>query len=647
MRIKEILLEYNLQNLLSLFSEKYKQVQQKDHSNEYESLEEFIKSIEEPLRKENKFQFIEPYMKWIVQRYVTNNLGLYEDVISKVIPGLLTYDSLKRKNKLKPIHKDINQVKNIHQLLDILDEYQNEDTKSISEKEKEIEQNFYKNNEAELIYNDPDIKIVVPKTERASCYFGRNTRWCTAATNSRNYFKAYNRKGRLYIILDKKNNRKFQFHFNTFQFMDEKDSPINIVEFKKKYPKVIDLFSNMNVNKKLKNVFKPVENLTSDDIIKLLKSNEVFIKNYGLNILPERKDLINKRFLVKFYNFLTKEKNMQPDSSVKLLKDFFFLVFTDQLKMDKDTLKTFIKLFSANLYMSYNDFSYFVKNNQDLFNLKEIKKEIRKKSIRAYIFIYGFMMDVLTEKDIQEIYKENQFIELMDVIRLDYNTHYIYFSKRKDLYKELLKIFNNSLDILKKYYLIALDMYEFIYKNKKEETEKDEKLQNLIIETLLLLNDSKIESFDEISGYDFMKNELFLKKIIKKTKNIFLLKNLNVITKDMFFECFEEFLKNENNGSLDEYKLEKIIDIFSNISSKTTPSVREKLYFVDNIIRISQDNFKNAIMKKIIFKNKVQKTFEDLFKSNIFKDYFQNILMKNHKKFFDESVISYFENYLN
>ncbi|MCS7317736.1 MAG: hypothetical protein NZZ41_05445 [Candidatus Dojkabacteria bacterium] len=97
MRIREILLEYNLRNLLSLFSEKYKQVQQKDHSNEYESLEEFIKSIEEPLRKENKFQFIDPYMKWIVQRYVTDNLGLYEDIISKVIPGLLTYDSLKRK----------------------------------------------------------------------------------------------------------------------------------------------------------------------------------------------------------------------------------------------------------------------------------------------------------------------------------------------------------------------------------------------------------------------------------------------------------------------------------------------------------------------------------------------------------------------
>jgi hypothetical protein len=91
--------------------------------------------------------------------------------MSKVIPYLLRYNSLKRKNKLKPEHLDISQVKNIDQLMDLVDEYQEENTSSRSEKEKYIEQQFYNSGEADL-----EIKVVVPKSERASCYFGRSTR---------------------------------------------------------------------------------------------------------------------------------------------------------------------------------------------------------------------------------------------------------------------------------------------------------------------------------------------------------------------------------------------------------------------------------------------------------------------------------------
>ncbi|MCS7316831.1 MAG: hypothetical protein NZZ41_00715 [Candidatus Dojkabacteria bacterium] len=279
MRIREILLEYNLQNLLSLFSQKYKSIQQKDHSNEYESLEEFIKSIEEPLRKENKFQFIEPYMKWIVQRYVTDNLGLYEDVMSKVIPGLLKYDSLKRKNKLRSDHKDINQIKNIDQLLDILDEYQEEKTDSRSEEEKRIEQEFYSSGEAELIYNDPQVKVVVPKTEKASCYFGRNTRWCTAATKSKNYFDAYNKKGPLYIVLIKKENKRYQFHFQTNQFRDEQDKSINPNSLADKYPILWKIFTP--IAEKYETIFLN-KNPSEESQIKSIERwshNFIYIKN--------------------------------------------------------------------------------------------------------------------------------------------------------------------------------------------------------------------------------------------------------------------------------------------------------------------------------------------------------------------------------
>ncbi|MCS7317116.1 MAG: hypothetical protein NZZ41_02185 [Candidatus Dojkabacteria bacterium] len=371
MRIREILLEYNLQSLLSLFSEKYKLIQQKDHSNKYKTLEEFIKSIEEPLRKENKFQFIEPYIKWIVQKYVTNNLGLYEDIISKVIPGLLVYESLKRKNKLKPNHKDINQIKDIHQLLDILDEYQGEQIKSNTEIEKEIEENFYRNGEAVLVYNDANFKVVIPNTESASCYFGRNTRWCTAATKSENFFYKYNRKGPLYIILDKKNNKRFQFHFETEQFRDESDTNIGIESFKKKYPVLAKLFQEIEKNNHKTKYFKPVEEYTVNEIVNFAFSKYSDL-DFFVDLMKNNPSLFNFEFFSKFNERMHKnymdlfKKGAKVDSIPSELQAMFDIVLyykQKNIKVDERVVRNFIKKYlnfiKSNKYIFLKFFEYY------------------------------------------------------------------------------------------------------------------------------------------------------------------------------------------------------------------------------------------------------------------------------------------------
>ncbi|MCS7317740.1 MAG: hypothetical protein NZZ41_05465 [Candidatus Dojkabacteria bacterium] len=421
MLIKEILIEHNLQYLLSLFSDKYKQVQQKDHSNEYKSLEEFIKSIEELLRKENKFQFIDPYIKWIVQRYVTNNLGLYEDVVSKVIPGLLTYDSLKRKNKLKPIHKDINQVKNIHQLLNILDEYQDKDTKSNKEKEKKIEENFYKNGEAELIYNDSKIKIVVPKTEEASCYFGRNTRWCTAATKSDNRFYFYNEKGPLYIILDKKNNKRYQFHFPTNQFKDERDFEIDPEELGKEHPILWKIFSP--IAKKEKSLYFLPE-VTDDELIDILKTKE---EPDVRRFYKSNKD--------RFINSL-KLMNFVVTICGDLIEDYLHY-YKDEVT-DDILLKSFLKggYVKSLKYLKNKNFS-------DSFIMKLIEKN--PKSVR-------YLEDIPDNVILLHLKKNNDyFLTFLDkkyflnkdlmskILEISPKSIYTIYSKEDDIPKELIK----------------------------------------------------------------------------------------------------------------------------------------------------------------------------------------------------------------
>ncbi len=85
--------------------------------------------------------------------------------------------------------------------------------------------------DAEKIYNSENYMIVVPKTQEASCAYGRGTRWCTAATGSNNYFHRYNNQGPLYIVINKKTQEKYQFHFQSQQYMDAEDDQLDIDQF--------------------------------------------------------------------------------------------------------------------------------------------------------------------------------------------------------------------------------------------------------------------------------------------------------------------------------------------------------------------------------------------------------------------------------
>jgi hypothetical protein len=86
---------------------------------------------------------------------------------------------------------------------------------------------------SEVVLDNSEVRIIVPKNEEAACYYGQGTRWCTAATQSHNMFDHYNRIGSLYIILPKKpryEGEKYQLHFPSEQFMDENDDQVDLVE---------------------------------------------------------------------------------------------------------------------------------------------------------------------------------------------------------------------------------------------------------------------------------------------------------------------------------------------------------------------------------------------------------------------------------
>ena len=55
---------------------------------------------------------------------------------------------------------------------------------------------------ANKIYEDERWLVVRPDTRDASCYYGSGTKWCTAMKNAE-HFDNYNKKGRLYYLIDK------------------------------------------------------------------------------------------------------------------------------------------------------------------------------------------------------------------------------------------------------------------------------------------------------------------------------------------------------------------------------------------------------------------------------------------------------------
>lgn len=149
------------------------------------------------------------YVKWILKLVKQGKWKPGDSV--ETIDFLGLFD--KRKNQLPQEYRDINRYKSVYELGNIVSGHT---VKNRSEVKQDVEK----------VYEDDKWLVVIPHTKEAACYYGKNTEWCTAATESDNMFDYYNNKGLLYINIDKVNNCKYQFHFETHQFMDENDSSI-------------------------------------------------------------------------------------------------------------------------------------------------------------------------------------------------------------------------------------------------------------------------------------------------------------------------------------------------------------------------------------------------------------------------------------
>ena len=143
-----------------------------------------------------------------------DDLGYMEDGGDRRIPAVVfnAAELIQRYHKLMPFirdqdakFKDINAIKAYNELRSVIDRAAQKKADREAEKAREAAEKQEAIKGTEFVADTPFHKVVRPLTREGSCYFGRETRWCISATQSRNYFDQYTQDGKAFFFLLAKN----------------------------------------------------------------------------------------------------------------------------------------------------------------------------------------------------------------------------------------------------------------------------------------------------------------------------------------------------------------------------------------------------------------------------------------------------------
>lgn len=251
------------------------------------------------------------YSLWLMTRLANKDTPLQilftarsatNTLISGIRQTLELFDTLKKNRKLSGADADINRYKSIDEVFEKVHEFGPEDFESGKSKKRDIAKEMQK--QAELFLSTPEYTVIIPKTEEASCYYGQNTKWCTAATDGGNMFNSYSRDGNLYIIIPKNpsyDGEKYQVHFNPVSMMDELDDEVEFETMLEKFPEFFEkaaeageledsdyvVFMKKEVKQKMIDNFNEFINQAAYDIEQDAEQND---EEYAEYIASEYKD---------------------------------------------------------------------------------------------------------------------------------------------------------------------------------------------------------------------------------------------------------------------------------------------------------------------------------------------------------------------
>ena len=161
-------------------------------------------------------------LNWVVSWAIKN--GTY-DLPSDFKAAVEIYYQIKQQKLQRFLtKKSISQIESPEELVSIVNSAK-------PEYDKHNEKKFEKSTKGEgqdLVYEDSDWEIYIPETKGASCALGKGTEWCTAAPGLDYYNEYHSKENPLIIFISKSNPEdKYQFHYETEQFMNRDDRTIS------------------------------------------------------------------------------------------------------------------------------------------------------------------------------------------------------------------------------------------------------------------------------------------------------------------------------------------------------------------------------------------------------------------------------------
>lgn len=151
----------------------------------------------------NKLLSIDPtpqkkYLEWMIKKYII--MGSKTENLEK-FQSIRNYYELFNKNLVPKEKRDINSFKNLEELDDLIRDLAN--VKTGSEVRRYIKGDDI--NPEDIVFENDKVTVVMPKNKEDSCKYGKNTKWCTAASSSSNYFDDYyiRQRGALYYVIVK------------------------------------------------------------------------------------------------------------------------------------------------------------------------------------------------------------------------------------------------------------------------------------------------------------------------------------------------------------------------------------------------------------------------------------------------------------
>lgn len=237
------------------------------------------------------------YIPWAMNLYIKGGIQRLEDVPQA---GVLIDEHMQlRKNgffqrnpELNKEFGDLGRFKKLSELAAFIRSTHTMDTESNASKDREEGERLIKEGQAQIVYDDAEWKVIIPKTEKAAIYFGRNTQWCTAAKND-NMFDEYNDDGPLYVILKKKENRRWQLHIETNQLMDENDEETSVED-------LMPLFNKNIID--FKSAYDDY-GLAMDEYDSSIFKQIIYNKNVSEKFISNHKDLLGKSMIIRILLF--------------------------------------------------------------------------------------------------------------------------------------------------------------------------------------------------------------------------------------------------------------------------------------------------------------------------------------------------------